>query len=204
MSTKSIDPLLIGIQNSCREAKLAMEFLQSIESQENILKIAKKIADTFRAGNKLLIVGNGGSLCDAMHVAEEFTGYFRQKRRALPAIALADSSHITCVGNDTSFREVFSRGIEALGVSGDLLILLTTSGRSENIVEALKAGKMAHMTTVAFLGKTGGIMKGMADYEMVVPGFSFSDRIQEVHMAALHIIIETVEAILFPPSERDS
>ncbi len=132
-----------------------------------------------------------------MHFAEEMTGQFRSKRAALPAIALADPGHLTCVGNDMGFDAIFSRGIEAHGKPGDIFIALTTSGNSSNLFSAVKMAKEKELFTVAFLGKTGGAMKGMADLEWIVSGFPFSDRIQEAHMAAIHIIIESVEARLF-------
>ena len=155
------------------------------------------LSDCFRQGGKVLIAGNGGSLCDAMHFAEELTGQFRQFRPALGAIALADPSHLSCVANDTGFDAVFSRGVEALGREGDILILLTTSGNSQNIVNAAKAAKQKGMKTIAFLGKSGGKLKGVCDLEWIVSGFAFSDRIQEAHMAALHIIVEMIEKQLF-------
>lgn len=156
-----------------------------------------KIAETFSNGKKLLIAGNGGSLCDAMHFAEELTGYFRSPRKALPAIALSDPGHLTCVANDSHFNAVFSRSIEALGLPGDLFIGLTTSGNSANLIHAFATAKQYGLTTIAFLGKEGGKLKGVADLEWIVKGTT-SDRIQEVHMAAIHMLIEHVEYALFP------
>ncbi|MCB1084630.1 MAG: SIS domain-containing protein [Chlamydiia bacterium] len=158
--------------------------------------------DCYKSGGKLIIAGNGGSLCDAMHFAEELTGYFRKERPALPAIALADPGHLTCVGNDAGFEKVFSRGVEAHGREGDLFIALTTSGNSENLIRATQFAKKKGLKTIAFLGKTGGALKGMSDLEWVVSGFETSDRIQEAHMAAIHIIIEQVEQELFSPAEE--
>lgn len=125
------------------------------------------------------------------------TGIFRKKRRALPAIALNDPGHLTCIGNDLGFDVVFSRHIEALGVEGDCFVGLTTSGKSENIIQAFSTAKKKKLKTIAFLGKGGGQLKGVADLEWIVEGFSTSDRIQEAHMAAIHIIIEIVEEHLF-------
>ena len=132
-----------------------------------------------------------------MHFAEELTGQFRKHRPALPAIALADPGHITCVGNDMGYESVFSRGVEALGKPGDLFIALTTSGNSQNLINAAETAREKGLFTVAFLGKTGGRMKGLSDLEWIVPEFPYSDRIQEAHMAAIHIIIESVETRLF-------
>ena len=158
---------------------------------------AHSIAECFQRGGKLLIAGNGGSLCDAMHFAEELTGLFRSKRRALPAIALADPGHLTCTANDLGYEGVFARAIEALGKAGDIFIALTTSGNSPNLLQAVPLAKAMGLTTIAFLGKTGGKLKGTSDLEWIIEGFAFSDRIQEAHMTAIHIIIEMVEKELF-------
>lgn len=171
--------------------------LRGAESLLFIERAAELIAFTFTQKRKVLLAGNGGSLCDAAHFAEELTGFFRQKRPALPALALNDPGHLTCVGNDAGFEQVFSRGIEAFGEEGDLFIGLTTSGNSPNIVRAFEVAKDLGLKTIAFLGKGGGRLKGVADLELVIDGFSTSDRIQEAHMTAIHIIIEMVEEILF-------
>lgn len=189
------------IEHSVEEAVLAAQKLKEPEARYFIEQAAHLIADTFRQGNKVLIAGNGGSLSDSTHFAEELTGYFRKKRPALPAIALADAAHISCVGNDAGFDQIFSRGVEALGRPGDLFIGMTTSGNSPNILKAIHAAKDKQMRTIAFLGKSGGAAKGIADLEWIVDGFPYSDRIQEAHMAAIHIMIECVEALLFPGME---
>jgi D-sedoheptulose 7-phosphate isomerase len=159
------------------------------------------IADAFRSGRKLLICGNGGSLCDAMHFAEELSGLYREKRPALPAIALSDPGMLSCIGNDLGYEHVFSRGVEAYGQPGDVLVLLTTSGNSSNLIPAVKMAKERGLTTVAFLGKTGGKLKGEAHLEWIVSGFRWSDRIQEAHMTAIHIIIEQIEKLMFAPAQ---
>jgi D-sedoheptulose 7-phosphate isomerase len=191
-----------AILKSVKKGIEAMEMLQSPAGLKFIESVAWAIIDCFKNRGKLLIAGNGGSLCDAMHFAEELTGYFRKKRPALPAIALADPGHLSCVGNDTSFDEVFARGIEAHGNHGDLFIALSTSGNSKNLVRAVEVAKENKLQVITFLGKTGGALKGMGDYEWVVSGFEYSDRIQEAHMAAIHIIIEMVENELFFPVEE--
>ena len=185
------------ILRSIDDAILAVSLLKEPQGIQFISKAAGMIADCFQAQGKLLIAGNGGSLCDAIHFAEEMTGQFRRKRAALPAIALADPGHLTCVANDMGFESVFSRGVEAFGKEGDLFIALTTSGNSSNLVAAVHEAKKLGLTTIGFLGKTGGAMKGLCDLEWIVSGFPFSDRIQEAHMAAIHIIIEQVEQTLF-------
>ena len=181
------------IKNSVKEAIEAIQTLSSKSSLDFLESLSEMIAQTYAFGGKLLIAGNGGSLCDAMHFAEELTGFFRAPRPALPAIALADPGHMSCVANDLSFDAVFARGIEAHGKREDLFIALSTSGQSNNLVLALLKAKELGLKTAAFLGRGGGKTKGIADLEWIVPHFGHSDRIQEVHMAAIHIVIEKVE-----------
>ncbi len=185
------------IEIAVESAIKAAEFLQRPASLAFIEQASQWIGSCFEAGGKVLIAGNGGSLCDAMHFAEELTGQFRGRRRALAAMALTDPAHLSCVANDFGFEEVFSRGVEAFGRPGDVLVLLTTSGNSENILRAAEMGREKGLKTIAFLGKSGGKLQGLCDLEWVVSGFEFSDRIQEAHMAAIHIIIEMVEKKLF-------
>ena len=185
------------ITASIQQAVDTLMFLHRKDSVQSIYQAAEMIAKAFRRGNKILIAGNGGSLCEAMHFSEELTGFFRGRRRALPAMALADPGHLTCVGNDMSFADVFSRGVEAYGLPGDLFIALTTSGNSENICRAVGMALEKGLQTIAFLGRDGGKLKGVCDVELIVPG-DFSDRIQEAHLTAIHIVIEVVERELFP------
>lgn len=182
---------------SARQSVQAIEKLLLPENLKFMEQAAIMIADCFSRGNKIIIAGNGGSLCDAAHFAEELTGFFRQKRPALPVIALSEAGHITCAANDLGFDHIFSRGVEAYGKAGDIFIGLTTSGKSPNIVKAFEASQKQQLKTIAFLGKTGGVLKGFADLEIIIDGFETSDRIQEAHMAAMHIIIEIVEDRLF-------
>ncbi|MDY2573681.1 MAG: D-sedoheptulose 7-phosphate isomerase [Fusobacterium necrophorum] len=179
------------------ELALLKQFIEEEEKRGETERVAKTLAEVFQNKGKVLICGNGGSNCDAMHFAEEFTGRFRKERPALPAISLSDSSHITCVGNDYGFDYIFSKGVEAYGQEGDFFIGISTSGNSPNVIEAVKAAKERKLKTLALLGKDGGKLKGMCDYEFIIPGET-SDRIQEIHMMILHIIIEGVERILFP------
>ena len=172
-------------------------FVENEENIEKTEKISQELALAYKNGKKSLIAGNGGSNCDAMHFAEEFTGRFRKDRRALPSISISDSSHITCVGNDYGFDFIFAKGVEAFGQEGDFFFGISTSGNSKNVIEAVKMAKEKNLKTVALLGKDGGKLKGKCDYEFIIPGKT-SDRIQEVHMIILHIIIEGVERILFP------
>ncbi len=185
------------ILNAVEEGVRAIDFLRRPHSLAFIERAASIVARSIRDGGKLLIAGNGGSLCDAMHFAEELTGQFRGKRRALPAIALSDPGHISCTANDMGYADVFSRAIEALGKSGDVFIALTTSGNSPNILKAVEAAKEIGLVTISFLGKGGGKLLGKSDLEWIVDGFRYSDRIQEAHMTAIHIIVELVEKELF-------
>jgi D-sedoheptulose 7-phosphate isomerase len=186
-----------NILSSIEDGVRAIEFLKLPQSLEFIEKASLALCESFEKGGKVLVAGNGGSLCDAMHFAEELTGFYRSKRPALGAIALADPGHISCVANDVGFDFVFSRGVEALGRAGDVLVVLTTSGNSTNLIEAVKAAKSLGMYTIGFLGKTGGKLKGLTDLELIIEGFVYSDRIQEAHMTVIHILIEMVEKKLF-------
>lgn len=184
---------------SVHEAIHAVSQLQKASSLIFMEESARMLANCFQAGNKVIVAGNGGSLCDGAHFAEELTGIFRSLRPALPVIALSEPGHLTCVGNDLGFEWIFARGIEAFGKPGDLFVGLTTSGNSPNIVKAFEVAKRLEMNTIAFLGRKGGKLKGIADLELVIEEFVNSDRIQEAHMAAIHIIIEMIEYLMFSP-----
>ncbi len=183
--------------NAYNLIELINDFYKDPLNISTMQKISKTISFCFKSKNKVLIAGNGGSACDAMHFAEEFTGRFHKDRKALPVISLTDSSHITCVGNDYGFNEIFARGVEAYGQDNDLFIGISTSGNSQNIINAFEKAKKLGMVTFALLGKDGGKLKGQCDFELIVPGET-TDRIQEVHMLILHSIIEEVERELFP------
>lgn len=158
-------------------------------------QIAAVIADAFSERRRLLTCGNGGSLCDAMHLAEEFSGRFRQDRAPLPAIALSDPAHMSCVANDYGYEHVFSRQVEALGHPGDVIVLLSTSGNSPNCVRAAEAARKREMVVIGCLGPQGGRVGPLCDIVLSAP-CEGSDRIQELHMLALHAIIESVEGRL--------
>jgi D-sedoheptulose 7-phosphate isomerase len=182
----------------------AVTQLKKSSSLSFLERVSDALALCFSKGNKVIIAGNGGSLCDASHFAEELTGFFRGPRQALPAIALSEPGHITCTANDLGFDWVFSRGVEAYGKPDDIFIGLTTSGNSPNIVKAFEVAKEKGLRTVAFLGKGGGKLKGIADFELIIDGFETSDRIQEAHMAAIHIIIGRMEHCLFHTRNNNS
>ncbi len=176
------------------------------EVKVRALPFAKKakevLLDCFDYGGKVLVCGNGGSACDAMHFAEELTGRFRKDRKALPAISLTDPAHMTCVGNDYGFEYVFSRAVEALGKPEDVLVAISTSGNSKNIMLAVEQAKGKGMKTICLLGKDGGRIKGMGDVELIVPSKT-TERVQEVHMLVLHLLIEAVEREMFPENYQN-
>lgn len=132
-------------------------------------------------------------MCDAMHFAEELTGKFREERKPLPAISISDPSHITCVGNDYGFQFVFSKYLEGIGKKGDVLLAISTSGNSENIINAANYAKANNIKVVSLTGKDGGKLSGLSDVEIRVPHFGYSDRIQEIHIKVIHILILLIE-----------
>ncbi|MEQ8423588.1 MAG: D-sedoheptulose 7-phosphate isomerase [Cyclobacteriaceae bacterium] len=168
-------------------------FLQSSSALTAIEEAASKMSAAIKSGNKIISCGNGGSHCDAMHFAEELSGRFRADRQALPALSISDPSHITCVGNDYGFEFIFSRYVEALGSKGDVLLAISTSGNSANVLNAAKAAKDKGITVVALSGNDGGKLKAMADVNINVPHNGFADRIQEMHIKIIHILILLIE-----------
>lgn len=193
---------MIGFSHSGPPPKAAASFFEAqrvIEAfiaqpamMRRVDEVAELAVECYRREGKVLVCGNGGSLCDAAHFAEELTGRFRKDRRPLGAIALADAGHLTCVANDYGFEHVFSRGVEALARAGDVLIVLSTSGNSANILRAVEAGRAKQLKTVALLGKGGGKLRDQCDVQIVVPGET-ADRIQELHMLILHTVVELIE-----------
>jgi D-sedoheptulose 7-phosphate isomerase len=187
------------VRASFLEAKATLDtFLADPQNLVAVARFAELCHGALERGNKLMACGNGGSMCDAMHFAEEWTGRFRGNRAALPAIAFSDPSQLTCIANDFGYDEVFARSVEAHGVAGDVLVVLSTSGNSPNAIKAVERAKQLGVTTVGLLGKGGGKLKPLVDVAIVVPHAETSDRIQEVHIKALHIAIEAVERTLFP------
>ncbi|WP_305371630.1 D-sedoheptulose 7-phosphate isomerase [Photobacterium leiognathi] len=174
-------------------ADVLNRFLSDDKNMADIEAAAKLLADSFKQGGKVLSCGNGGSHCDAMHFAEELTGRYRENRPGYPGIAISDPSHLSCVSNDFGYEYVFSRYLEAVGTKGDVLFGLSTSGNSGNILKAIEAAKAKGMKTIALTGKDGGQMAGLADVEIRVPHFGYADRIQEIHIKIIHILIMLVE-----------
>ncbi len=163
------------------------------ESVDVISAMGEAMVSALKAGNKVLTAGNGGSAAEAMHMAEEFIGRFRNDRCSLPAVSLAaDSTAITCIGNDFGFDEVFSRQIEGLGKVGDVLVVFSTSGNARNLSRAIEVANGAGMVTMAILGRDGGPLVGVADHEIIVPGDA-TERIQEAHQVILHLLLDAAE-----------
>lgn len=162
-------------------------------NEKDIQKIADLIISTYKKGGKLLIAGNGGSAADAQHFAAELVGRFIKERKGLAAIALTtNSSNVTAIGNDYGFEKIFERQVEALGKREDVLVVISTSGNSENLIRAVKKAKEIGMNTVALVGKGGGIVKGMTTQELIVPS-NDTQRIQEMHILIIHLICGIVD-----------
>ncbi len=172
------------------------EFISNDLNLQNIEKAARLMGESLKNGFKIISCGNGGSHCDAMHFAEELSGKYRDDRPAYAAMAISDVSHITCVGNDYGFQYIFSRSVEALGRANDVLLAISTSGNSANIIEAAKAAKKQGMHVVALTGKDGGELSKLADLEINVAHFGYADRIQEVHIKIIHILILHLEKLM--------
>lgn len=179
------------------ELKVAVDvldrFLADANNSAKIETAAILMADAVKNGGKILSCGNGGSCCDAMHFAEELTGRYREDRKAIPAISIADPSHMSCVGNDYGYEEVFSRYLDAVGNKGDVLLAISTSGNSTNVLRAIEVAKSKGIKIVALTGKDGGKIAGSSDVEIRVPHMGFADRIQEVHIKIIHILIYIIE-----------
>ena len=185
------------IRAELTEARTVLDrFLAGPANLAHIAAAAELMAVSLKSGGKILTCGNGGSLCDAQHFAEELSGRYRADRRALAALALTDASHLTCVGNDYGFEFVFSRFVEALGRPGDVLLAISTSGNSPNVLRAAEAAKAAGMTVVSLTGKDGGALAGLSDVEIRAPHAGFADRIQEIHIKVIHILILLIEKLV--------
>ena len=186
------------ILENLNEAQAVLEeFINQPVNIDAIEKAAALMADAIQNGGKIISCGNGGSMTDAMHFAEELSGRFREQRPALPAISISDPSHITCVANDFSFDEIFSRYVEAVGQQGDILLAISTSGNSMNVIKAAEAAMGKGMKVIGLTGKTGGLLAGMVDSEIRVKGKKYSDRIQEIHIKIIHILVLLIEQEVF-------
>ena len=169
------------------------DFLSNDDNFQAIEKAGGLMAEALLRAGKVISCGNGGSMSDAMHFAEELTGRYRDNRPSLAALSISDPSHITCVGNDYGFDSVFSRFIEGMGNSGDVLLAISTSGNSKNVLEAAKAAKAKGMTVVALTGKDGGQLASVCDVEIRAPWSGYADRVQEIHIKVIHSLIDYIE-----------
>ncbi|MCH2230691.1 MAG: D-sedoheptulose 7-phosphate isomerase [Crocinitomicaceae bacterium] len=174
----------------------ALEILQKFNTSENLEKI-RQAAETMvlgiNNGGKIISCGNGGSMCDAMHFAEELTGRYRDDRPSIAAVSISDPSHITCVGNDYGFDFIFSRYVESVGQANDVLLAISTSGNSKNVLNAIKVAKEKGMKVIGLTGKTGGTMAELCDVEIRAPHSEYADRAQEIHIKVIHSLIDIIE-----------
>jgi D-sedoheptulose 7-phosphate isomerase len=192
-----------SVKSALAEAADSLSRLQAdAATLERIAQAGAMLADTFAAGGRAYSCGNGGSMCDAMHFAEELTGRFRDDRRGYAALAISDPGHLTCVGNDYGYESVFARFIEAHGRAGDVLLAITTSGTSRNVVAAARAAKELGMKVIALTGRAATPITELADIALVTPGGKYADRVQELHIKVIHILIELVERRLAPDNYR--
>ncbi len=186
--------VLDHITSELQQARQVLDgFLAENENLRSIEKASQMILTAIQSGGKIFTCGNGGSHCDAMHFAEELTGRFRHDRRPLPALSISDPSHISCVANDFGFEHVFSRYISALGSSNDVLVAISTSGNSKNVLRAVEVARDLDMKTLALTGNDGGALGKQADLEVRVSHHGYADRIQEMHIKIIHILIDLVE-----------
>lgn len=180
-------------QHFLEAQEILMQFLNDEQQMGNIHGAAKLMITALKNGGKIISCGNGGSHCDAMHFAEELTGRYRNNRPGIAAIAISDPSHISCVGNDYGYDYIFSRYVEALGKPGDVLLGISTSGNSKNIINAMESAKLIGMKTIGLTGKDGGMMKDLCDIEIRAPYSNFADRAQEIHIKVIHSLIDSIE-----------
>lgn len=181
--------------------KSAENLLQQFSTPENFKKIetaANWMFEAIKSNNKIISCGNGGSMCDAMHFAEEMTGRYQKNRPALAAVSISDPSHITCIANDYGFEYIFSRFVDSVGNKGDVLLAISTSGNSQNVINAIESAKQKGIKTVALTGKNGGKIATIADLEIRVPYTGYADRIQEIHIKIIHNLIQIIEQAIYP------
>ncbi len=180
-------------QNFTEAHALLAQFISEANNFTAIESAGKLLTDAFKSQNKAISCGNGGSMCDAMHFAEELSGRFRNDRKPFPAIAISDASYISCVGNDYGFEKIFSRYIDAVGNKGDVLLAISTSGNSKNVIEAIQSAKAKGMKVIGLTGKDGGEMMDLCDVVIAAPFSKYADRTQEIHIKVIHSLIHYVE-----------
>lgn len=188
---------LAFIESQFQEAKKTLEnFISNPKNAESIEQSAQLMVESISKGGKVISCGNGGSMSDAMHFAEELTGRYRDNRKSLPAIAISDPGYLTCAGNDFGYDFVFSRFVEGMGQEGDTLLAISTSGNSANVVNAAKTAREKGMKVVALTGKKGGELVNHCDVEVRVQHEGYADRIQEIHIKIIHCFIGLIEKAL--------
>lgn len=186
--------LSFNVLDDLKEAAAVLDnYINKPDTKESIEQAIAMMVSSIKQGGKIISAGNGGSMCDALHFAEELSGRYRDDRPAYPAIAICDPSHLTCVGNDYGFDAVFSRFIEGLGFKGDVFLGISTSGNSQNIIKACEVCRQKGVKTIMLLGKDGGKLKDLCDLPLIVPHTGYADRIQEVHTMIIHIMIRGIE-----------
>lgn len=186
------------IESSLKEAQNTLNtFMANPVNIAQIEKAVEVFVNSFQNNGRVFSCGNGGSMCDSLHFAEELTGRYRKDRIPLPATGISEAGHITCIANDFGYEYIFSRFVEAWGQKNDTLLAISTSGNSENVIKAVEVAKSKGMKVVGLLGKDGGKLKSMVDVALIVD-CKITDRIQEVHIKCIHIFIEGIERKLFP------
>ena len=178
-------------------AEILHLFNTNPENFEAIESAGQLLVESFKNGGKVLSCGNGGSMCDAMHFAEELTGRYRENRPAIGAIAIADASHISCVSNDFGYQYIFSRYLEGVGRKGDVLLAISTSGNSKNVINAIETARSKGIKVIGLTGKDGGKMASLCDVEIRAPYSKYADRAQEIHIKVIHALIDYVERYYF-------
>ena len=189
--------MLNGIHKAIEEKIILLQSLKDSEYMHLLTRSVNEMVKSLNNGGKIILAGNGGSAADAQHFAGEIVGRFMMEREALPAISLCvDPSVLSCIGNDYGYNQVFARQVKGLGKAGDIFVAISTSGNSDNLIEAVKAAHGKGMIVVGLLGKDGGILKDLCDYPLVVPS-ALTPRIQEIHTFTVHIICENIEKQIF-------
>ena len=184
------------IKNHFEQAKEILDLFNTEQNMQKISDAIEILSASLSQGGKVISCGNGGSMCDAMHFAEELSGRFRNDRRGLAALSISDPSHISCVANDYGYKYIFSRYVEAIGKEGDILLGISTSGNSENVIKAVKTAKEKGIKTIVLTGKTGGQLADLADLEIRAPQSEYADRAQEIHIKVIHALIDGIERSL--------
>lgn len=184
------------IKNHFEQAKEILDLFSTEQNMQKISDAIEMLTASLIEGGKVISCGNGGSMCDAMHFAEELSGRFRNDRRGLAALSISDPSHISCVANDYGYEYIFSRYVEAIGKKGDVLLGISTSGNSENVIKAVRTAKEKGIKTIVLTGKTGGQLADLADLEIRAPQSEYADRAQEIHIKVIHALIDGIERSL--------